>query len=472
MSRARLFALATIAALAAVWLTRPPLPPDETRYLAVAWEMHDGGAWLVPTLNGEPYSHKPPLLFWLWRLAWLPFGPSLLAARLVQAGIGALVLLLTARLARALAPERAELPAAAALLVGGTLAFQAYAGFLSFDLLLTACVLGAWLGLARAVPPAGSPAPPRPRSGWALFALALGASLVAKGPAALLPILPPALAAPWWSGVRGGAARRALALAAATLAGCGIALAWALPAARAGGPAYGDAILWGQTAGRVADSFAHARPWWWYLPVIPALTLPWWLLPAAWRRGAPAAPRAAARFAAAAAIPALLAFSAVSGKQPHYLLPLLPAVAVPAAARLAARTGGAALARAALAAPLLALAGNLAFAAGWGARYDLRPAAELAAQAEREDRPFAFLGSNYYGQFHFLGRLRRPIANPDHPREIRAWLESHPDGLALLVVSGDDPPQWRDGAQAMLPFGTREACAWRAGDLAAVYPPR
>ena len=29
-------------------LLRPPVPLDETRYLAVAWEMHLADAWLVP----------------------------------------------------------------------------------------------------------------------------------------------------------------------------------------------------------------------------------------------------------------------------------------------------------------------------------------------------------------------------------------------------------------------------------------
>ncbi len=50
--------------------TMPLLPIDETRYLTVAWEMRQSGHWLLPTLNGEPYSHKPPLLIWLINLAW------------------------------------------------------------------------------------------------------------------------------------------------------------------------------------------------------------------------------------------------------------------------------------------------------------------------------------------------------------------------------------------------------------------
>ena len=47
--------------LAPVVFLLPPLPIDETRYLAVAWEMHRTGEFLVPHLNGELYPQKPPL---------------------------------------------------------------------------------------------------------------------------------------------------------------------------------------------------------------------------------------------------------------------------------------------------------------------------------------------------------------------------------------------------------------------------
>src|SRR3569832_988308 len=50
------------------------VPIDETRYVTVAWEMWLRGDFLVPYLNGEPYSHKPPLLFWLIQLGWKIFG--------------------------------------------------------------------------------------------------------------------------------------------------------------------------------------------------------------------------------------------------------------------------------------------------------------------------------------------------------------------------------------------------------------
>ena len=49
------------AFMGAALALRPLLPIDETRYLTVAWEMWLDGSYLVPHLNGEIYTHKPPL---------------------------------------------------------------------------------------------------------------------------------------------------------------------------------------------------------------------------------------------------------------------------------------------------------------------------------------------------------------------------------------------------------------------------
>ena len=51
----RALILGVLAAAAGI-ATRPLLPIDETRYASVAWEMFTHGSWLVPHLNGAPYS--------------------------------------------------------------------------------------------------------------------------------------------------------------------------------------------------------------------------------------------------------------------------------------------------------------------------------------------------------------------------------------------------------------------------------
>ena len=38
--------------------------PDEPRYAEVAREMRVRGDYFLPHVNGEVYTHKPPLMFW------------------------------------------------------------------------------------------------------------------------------------------------------------------------------------------------------------------------------------------------------------------------------------------------------------------------------------------------------------------------------------------------------------------------
>lgn len=55
--------------------------PDEGRYVGVAWEAIRSGQWLVPTLNGQPFFHKPPLFYWITEAAMTLFGVNQFAAR-------------------------------------------------------------------------------------------------------------------------------------------------------------------------------------------------------------------------------------------------------------------------------------------------------------------------------------------------------------------------------------------------------
>jgi len=318
--------LVAVVALAAIqlWL-RPLLPVDETRYLSVAWEMWSRGDFLVPYLNGEAYSHKPPLLFWLIQGLWAVFGVSALSARLLMLGLSLLALWLSALLARRLWPQQADIAGALTpwLLLGG-LFWQNFFTLIQFDLLLVIAALVAWLGLLNV--------PQKPLRGWVQVGVALGFGVLAKGPVIFLPVLPVALLAPWWLT---GQSQRWLSwytgLAGAIVLAAVIALAWAIPAGIAGGDTYREAIFWGQSAGRVVDSFAHRSPWWTYLWLLPVMWLPWLIWPALWKAvwqlGKPVRWDRGVRFCLAVLVPALLLFSLVSGKQGKYLLPLFPVLA-------------------------------------------------------------------------------------------------------------------------------------------------
>ena len=409
---------------------RPLLPVDETRYVAVAWEMWLRGDLVVPYLNGQPYADKPPLLFWAIHLGWLLFGVNDWWARLVAPlfGLGALVL--TTALVRRLWPARPDVARLAAPFLLGSAAWAFLTTLTMCDTALTFCVLLGLLGVARA-------SQTEDRAGWGMLALALGLGVLAKGPVVVLFIVPVALSVPWWGRTSRPWWRWYVALAAAVSVGIVIALAWALPAAQRGGTAYRDALLWGQTIDRLTASFAHRQPVWWYLPVLPAALLPWSIWPRLWRAGAGAhrpGGEPGVRFVVVWLAAGFAGLSLISGKQIHYLLPLVPAAALLAARAAVADRGpgpeGRRLRVLALASPLLVVLANLAISPTTGGAYDVEALARRIHVWQDSGRAVAHVGK-YHGQFHFVGRLREPLEVIAEGTE-RRWLLAHPGGKVIV----------------------------------------
>jgi 4-amino-4-deoxy-L-arabinose transferase-like glycosyltransferase len=319
--------LAAYAVLVGVgMLLRPLLPVDETRYATVAWEMWTRGEWLLPQLNGLPYDHKPPLLFWLIHLGWAVFGVNDWWPRLIGPLLTVFDGALLALLAQRLWPERAPLRWLVPALFLGTWMVALYSTGPMFDMLLLACVLGAWLALWRAASTGGLAA-------FALFAACTGAGVLAKGPVALMYTLPLALSAPWWCAgprriaVGPWSARVALAL----LAGLLIPLLWIAAVAHLADQEFLRRVLIDQTADRISGRIGHGRPWYWYLERLPLLAMPWLFWPPAWRAWARLRVswrEPALRFAVLGAAIPLLLFSLVGGKQLHYMLPLVALAAL------------------------------------------------------------------------------------------------------------------------------------------------
>ncbi len=532
--------------MAAALLTRPLMPMDETRYLAVAWDMWLNGNLLVPHLNGETYSHKPPLLFWLINLGWGVFGVNEWWPRLVAPLFGLASLFLTARLARDLWPETAQRPdsSMAPLVLFGGLFWAVFTTLTMFDMILTAVVLIGLIGVVKAWRGGGRGGA---LFGFVLLGLGIGLGVLTKGPAILLHTLPAALLAPWWgrgiSGALSGGGERGLGrwylgVAGAVVLGAAIALAWAVPAGMAGGEAYQDAIFWGQSVGRMVSSFAHSQPWWWYGAALPVLGLPWVVWPAAWRaaRLLPkrltledgGAEAGGMRFCVAWFVPALIVFSIISAKQFHYLLPELPACALVLARLLAAEDMAerrappslvlpgllaVVLAAALFALPVLPLPAlpqpwwDLV-ASGWGlalaasgvgvmaaarlplsgritalaalaalfvvsthlamrpvlaAVFDLKPLALRLAEWERQGVPLANY-SKYHGQYNFLGRLKKPIAQVGmfHPDTVE-FIKRHPDGK---IIAYHDKPIILAKPIITYRFRSRLIAIWEAGTVA------
>lgn len=75
------FVLSFIWLASTTWVY-PLLLPDEGRYVGVAWHMLASGDYLTPRLDGMPFFHKPPLFYWLTAASLQVFGDNAWAGRL------------------------------------------------------------------------------------------------------------------------------------------------------------------------------------------------------------------------------------------------------------------------------------------------------------------------------------------------------------------------------------------------------
>src|SRR5258706_13378701 len=73
----RLLIAAVLFLIAAALITplqRDLVVGDETKYGQVVREMRSTHTFFLPTLNGTPFTHKPPIHFWLIDLLTFPLG--------------------------------------------------------------------------------------------------------------------------------------------------------------------------------------------------------------------------------------------------------------------------------------------------------------------------------------------------------------------------------------------------------------
>jgi 4-amino-4-deoxy-L-arabinose transferase-like glycosyltransferase len=378
-----LVALVMLAAVPQAALL-PLLDRDEPRFAEASREMLESRNFVVPTFNYAPRYAKPPLIYWAQAASFLVFGENAFAARLpsLLAVAGTALLLLV--WGRALGSHE-----------GGLIAALAYAfclqvmqqgrvatadALLIFWMTLTAFAGWRMLDLVRTG-----------RGSWNLWgvilALGFAGGFLAKGPEALLPIVPILISARWlgWRGV----ASFLLILALGLL----LVSAWAIPAYvqthgdywREGlGHDVGDRMVTG-FQGHGASTVGA------YLLTLPLYFLTFWLSALPWSplsalnarrlyRASPADWTDRYLLGNAALVFAL--FTLVVTKLPHYTLPAFPFLALLfgrswMAAGLSARLPLRALIVVALLLAILALAAPALLSRG----FNPSPVGDLVRQA-------------------------------------------------------------------------------------------
>ena len=273
--RARLDSSGWLLGALALWLLatlglRPLLLPDEGRYANVAREMLLGNA-LVPTLNGLPFFHKPPLFYWLDMAAMQVLGTNAFSAR-IGSMIGAW--LMGASMFYSVRHWHGQRVATIAL---GSLATAPFffigAQYANHDMLVAGLITVAVLALVKAVEE-----PPQVHLGWlAAAAIACALGVLAKG--LIGGVLPALVVGPWL--LAQGRWRQLLKLLhpVGLLAFAAVAAPWFV-VVQLRYPGFFDYFFIEQHFRRFAQSsFNNVQPFWFFIVLFPALMLPWsvWL---------------------------------------------------------------------------------------------------------------------------------------------------------------------------------------------------
>ncbi len=326
-----------------VGLGRPAITDsDEAFYAEAAREMVERGDWLTPHYNNEYRFEKPVLYYWLAAFGYLAVGVGEGAARFPSALAGLVLVLTTFACARRWYDERTGLLAGA--ITATSFGYVAVARQALPDLVLAAFItLGTWTALEALVAPrpAGRD---RGRRWWLVASgAALGAAFLTKGPVGVA--LPAAIVGPLalrrlWSGGSAGAGatrlpRLAGDVALLTTVCVVVAAPWFLAMTSVHGVAYLDRFFVAENLERFAtDRYNVARPVWYYAPIVVGGLLPWSPLMLLWCRPVWRVLQRARRVQPVevwlllwAAAP-LVFFSISFGKQPRYVLAVLPPLAM------------------------------------------------------------------------------------------------------------------------------------------------
>lgn len=316
--RAEIVGLVLLAVLAVLSLARRELfVGDETKYAQVIREMHADGAVLLPTLNGEPYTHKPPLHFWLMYAFTGIGGQRALWPYVLPAILSTVALVwLTGRVADDWVGR--DLAWLSRFVLMGLTMVWGLAQVARMDLLFACLTTAGALALFRYLDGG------RARDAL-LCGIGFGIGGLVKGPAAVLILV--SLYVAESLGLR---RRPKGADSLVLLVGIVVPLLWFVPAVLSAGMPYFEEIVVRQTAGRAVGSWVHGEPPWYYLVASPVIVFPWFFLLVGSMRSARSA--GAATPALARCIRWILAivvpFSLISSKLPVYMVPAFTPAAI------------------------------------------------------------------------------------------------------------------------------------------------
>ena len=323
-----LVALFATLFLAALWFGtldyRRLADPDEGRYAEIAREMVASGDWITPRLNGLKYFEKPALQYWATAAAFRAFGESEGVARLWPALTGALSIIVMMLAGWRLWGRMTGL--VSGLILAGCLWFMGGAHVLTVDMGVTgfmSVTLAAFLLAQRD----DASAIARRRWMWLAWA-GMGFAVLSKGLIGL--VLPGAVLTLYVLWQRDWKRLQQLELIVGTLIFLAITLPWFV-AVSIRNPEFAQFFFIHEHFQRYTTEISHrVQPWWFFIPLLLAGTLPWVsLLPGALRMAQTHTPGdfQPQRLLLLWAVFIFVFFSVSDSKLPLYILPVFPALA-------------------------------------------------------------------------------------------------------------------------------------------------
>ena len=310
---------------------------DEAFYAEASREMVASNDWLTPYYNYEKRFQKPVLYYWLTSATYLVTGASELGARLWAALAGVGLVLVTAACGRRWYDETTGLLAGA--IVATNFGYFSIGRMALPDLPLTFCItLSIWAAFVSTLESERSP-----RKFVVLAALGLGLGFLMKGPVGL--VIPALVIVPVLMIERRSIGLNPVDIVLGFVIMLAVALPWYVAMWMQHGDAYLQSFFVGDNFERFAtDRFNDPRPLWFYLPVVAGGLLPWTPLALTWLgpitqflRGRRGLHTIDLRLLMWAALP-LIFYTLSVGKQPRYILPVLPPLALLLASSIVERT--------------------------------------------------------------------------------------------------------------------------------------
>ncbi|MDQ3321156.1 MAG: glycosyltransferase family 39 protein [Acidobacteriota bacterium] len=271
------------------------LGPDESRYSQVAREMFERNDFVTPTLGGFNWFEKPALLYWLQIVSYKIFGVSEFAARFGSALFGLGTIFSLWILGKAVSSQRSavsrdfvrdeqaiddsrltihDLPNWLFIIAASSIGLLAFSRGASFDIILTfpiTAALVAFFIFDQA----------EKKSGFTFhfslftFHFFIGVALLAKGLIGI--VFPLAIVAFYYVLSRRLPNKTFVSsLLWGTLLSLAVAALWYVPMYLTNGWTFIDEFFIQHHFARyTSNKYQHPQPFWFFLLVLPLMTLPW-----------------------------------------------------------------------------------------------------------------------------------------------------------------------------------------------------